>query len=148
MKNLFILLFLFVAVQSKAQQQQEVYHLDSCKQFGKNAFDDVYIRVQQVAHWKNSKTSLDDHIDKFFKQYVQKTAGGKITISILINKEGKPCMYEARPNSNVRPDFQALKAWMEQFDWEPALQNGEPVMTIKILQISFSGRKVSVTELE
>ena len=147
MKNLLIILFLVAFTQAMAQQQ-EVYRLDSCRQFGNTAFDDAYIRVQQTARWKNSKTSLDDHIDKFFKQYVQKTAGGKITISILINKEGKPCMYEARPNSNVRPDFKLLKAWMEQYDWLPALQNSEAVMSIKILQIGFSGKKISVTELE
>lgn len=148
MKILISFLLLFSGLISKAQQQQEIFRLDSCKQFGTTPFDDVYVRVQQTATWKNKKTSLDDYVDRFFKDYVQKRAGGKITLSLLINKEGKVCTYEARPNSNVRPDFNELKLWMNQNDWNPALQNGQPVTSIKILQISFNGKKISVTELE
>lgn len=148
MKILISFLLLFSGLLAKAQQQQEVFRLDSCKQFGTTPFDDVYVRVQQSATWKNKKTSLDDHLDQFFKNYVQKRAGGKITLSLLINKEGKVCTYEARPNTNVRPNFNDLKIWMNQNDWNPALQNGQPVTSIKILQINFDGKKINVTELE
>jgi len=148
MKAIISSILLLTCFSLKAQQQQEIIRLDSCKQFGSNPFDDVYIRVQQTAQWKNKKTSLDDHLDHFFKDYVQKRAGGKITLSLLINTDGKACLYEARPNSNVRPDFNALKTWMNQFDWNPALQGGQPVRSIKILQVSFDGKRISVSELE
>ncbi|MEJ8844147.1 hypothetical protein WG954_17270 [Lacibacter sp. H375] len=148
MKTYLSFILFFVAFSANAQQQQEVYKLDSCLQFGTNPFDDIYVRVQQTAKWKAKKPSLESHIEKFFEQYTQKKAGGKITISILIDKTGKPCTYEARPNSNVRPDFQQLKAWMNQYDWEPAIQNGQPVRSIKILQVNFEGKKVSVAELD
>lgn len=146
--KLFMSFILFFTLLTAKAQQQEIIRLDSCKQFGVNPFDDVYVRVQQTAQWKNKKNSLDDHLDHFFKDYTQKRAGGKITISLLINTDGKACMYEARPNSNVRPDFNALKTWMNQYDWYPALQNGQAVASIKILQISFDGKKVHVVELE
>jgi hypothetical protein len=142
------ILLLFSSLFTNAQQQQEVIRLDSCKQFGTTPFEEVYVRVQQTATWKNKKINLDDHLDHFFKDYVQKRAGGKITLSLLINKEGKVCTYEARPNTNVRPNFNDLKLWMNQNDWNPALQNGQPVTSIKILQISFNGKKINVTELE
>jgi hypothetical protein len=104
--------------------------------------------VQQTAQWKNKKTSLDNHLDQFFKKYVQKRAGGKITLSLLIHTDGRACMYEARPNSNVRPNFNDLKVWMNQYAWNPALQNGQPVRSIKILQVNFTGKKINVIELE
>ncbi len=147
MKAILSFILLIVCFNSKAQQQ-EIIRLDSCKQFGSNPFDDVYIRVQQTAQWNNKKTSLDDHLDHFFKEYVQKRAGGKITLSLLINKDGKACLYEARPNSNVRPDFNALQSWMSQGNWSPAIQNGQPVISVKILQVGFDGKKINVTELE
>lgn len=146
MKTVFSIILLFICYTSNAQQQ-EIIRLDSCLQFGEKPFDDLYIRVQQTAQWK-SKPSLESHIEAFFKSYVQKKAGGKITISILVNNDGKPCTYEARPNSNVRPDFAQLKAWMDRYDWTPARQNDQPVRSVKILQISFEGKKISVTELE
>ncbi len=148
MKILISILFLFSGFITNAQQQQEIIRLDSCKQFGATPFEDVYVRVQQSATWGNKKTSLDDYVDQFFKEYVQKRAGGKITLSLLINKEGKVCTYEARPNTNVRPNFNDLKVWMNQNNWNPALQNGQPVTSIKILQINFDGKKINVTELE
>src|SRR5690349_10608677 len=109
MKTCLSFILFLVAFATNAQQQQEIYKLDSCLQFGANPFDDIYVRVQQTAKWKSKKPGLESHIEKFFDQYTQKKAGGKITISILIDKTGKPCTYEARPNSNVRPDFQLLK---------------------------------------
>lgn len=148
MKTFLSFILLLACVTAKAQQQKEIFRLDSCKEFGANPFDDVYIRVQQTAQWKNKKVSLEGHLEKFFKDYVQKKAGGKITISLLINKEGKVCTYEARPNSNVRPNFNELKLWMNQQDWSPAMQNGQPVLSIKILQVNFEGKKITVTELE
>ncbi len=147
MKTFLSFILLLTSVSLKAQQQ-EIFRLDSCQQFGASPFDDVYIRVQQTAQWKNKKLSLEEHLNKFFKNYVQKKAGGKITISLLINKDGKVCTYEARPNSNVRPNFTELKLWMNQQDWSPAIQNGQPVRSIKILQVNFAGKKISVTELE
>jgi hypothetical protein len=148
MKTYLSFILFVVAISASAQQQQEVYKLDSCLQFGLNPFDDIYVRVQQTAKWKTKKPSLESHIEKFFDQYLQKKAGGKITLSLLIDKDGKACTYEARPNSNVRPDFQLLKTWMNQYDWEPAIQSGQPVRSIKILQVSFEGKKVSVVELD
>lgn len=137
-----------MAITATAQQQQEVYKLDSCLQFGANPFDQAFVRVEQPAKWKTKKPGLESHLEKFFDQYTQKKAGGKITLSLLIDKDGKVCLYEARPNSNVRPDFKQLKAWMEQYPWEPATQNGHQVRSIKILQVSFEGKKVSVIELD
>ncbi len=148
MKTFFSFILLLASVSLKAQQQQEIYRFDSCNQFGANSFDDVHIRVQQTAQWKNKKVSLNEHLSKFFKNYVQKKAGGKITISLLINADGKVCTYEARPNSNVRPNFTDLKVCMNQQDWNPAMQNGQPVRSVKILQVNFEGKKISVTELE
>lgn len=147
MKSILPFILLLSCLHTNAQQQ-EIIRLDSCTQFGTTAFDDVYIRVQQTAQWNNKKTSLDDYLGQFFKEYVQKKAGGKITLSLLINADGKACLYEARPNSNVRPDFSALKTWMSRNSWNPALQNGLPVKSIKILQVSFDGKKTTVTELE
>jgi hypothetical protein len=147
MKTIFSLILLFISY-TATSQQQEIIRLDSCLQFGANPFDDLYIRVQQHAQWKSKKPSLASHIEAFFDAYVQKKAGGKITLSILVNKDGKPCTYEARPNSNVRPNYSQLKAWMDQYEWVPAMQGGEPVRSVKILQISFEGKKLTVTELE
>lgn len=148
MKTYLSFILLFSVFTAAAQQQQEVYKLDSCVQFGSNPLDDVHMRVQQSAKWKSKKPSLEAHIEKFFEQYTQKKAGGKITLSILIEKDGRPCTYEVRPNSNVRPDFAQLKAWMDQYSWEPAIQGGQPVRTIKILQINFEGKKIAVVELD
>ncbi len=148
MKSLLSFILVFIVLQAAGQQQQEVYKLDSCVQFGANAFDDVYVRVQQPAKWKTKKPGLESHIEKFFDEYTQKRAGGKITISLLINSDGKPCTYEVRPNSNVRPDMAKLKAWMDMYEWQPALNNGQPVRSFKILQVSFEGKKITITELD
>lgn len=147
MKYILFICFVFF-VQHTSAQQVEIIRLDSCQQMGAHPFDDVLIRVQEAAKWNLKKTSLDDYLDQFFKPYVQKRAGGKITLSLLINTEGKACLYEARPNTNVRPDFQALKNWMNQSNWTPAQQNGQSVISIKILLIQFEGKKINVTELD
>ncbi len=148
MKSLLSFILLFSVLSAEAQQQQEVYKLDSCLQFGTNPFEEVYVRVQQPAKWKTKKPSLESHIEKFFDEYTQKRAGGKITISLLVNSDGKPCTYEVRPNSNVRPDMAKLKAWIDQYDWQPAINNGQPVRSFKILQVSFEGKKITITELD
>lgn len=148
MKSLLSFILLFSVLSATAQQQQEVYKLDSCLQFGTNPFEEVYVRVQQPAKWKTKKPSLEAHIEKFFDEYTQKRAGGKITISLLVNSDGKPCTYEVRPNSNVRPDMAKLKAWMDQYDWQPASNNGQPVRSFKILQVSFEGKKITIAELD
>ncbi|RXK61526.1 hypothetical protein ESA94_00455 [Lacibacter luteus] len=148
MKIYLSFILLFVGLSVTAQQQQEVYKLDSCVQFGANPFDDVVVRVQQTAKWKTKKPSLESHLEKFFDDYTQKRAGGKITISLLVNSDGKPCTYEVRPNSNVRPDMAKLKAWMDMYEWEPAINNGKPVRSFKTLQISFEGKKITITELD
>jgi len=41
-----------------------------------------------------------------------------------------------------------LKAWMDKYEWQPALNNDQPVRSIKILQISFEGKKITITELD
>lgn len=148
MKTCLSLILFFVALTATSQQQQEVYKLDSCLQFGANPFDQAFVRVEQPAKWKNKKPGLESHIEKFFEEYTQKKAGGKITISLLIDKDGRACTYEVRPNSNVRPDFTHLKVWMDQYPWQPAVQNGHSVRSIKILQVNFEGKKVSVVELD
>ena len=150
MKLILSSILLFFSVFSSAQQV-EIIQLDSCKQFGtqySDAFDDMVVRVEQPAQWNNSKTSMDDFFDTFFKQYVQKRAGGRITLSLLINKDGRCCFYRAQPNSNVRPDFKELKRLLDQTLWKPALQNGQAVKAAKVLFIDFDGKSVKVSSID
>lgn len=150
MKLILSSILLFFSIISSAQQV-EIIQLDSCKQFGtqySDAFDDMVVRVEQPAQWNNSKTSMDDFFDTFFKQYVQKRAGGRITLSLLINKDGRCCFYRAQPNSNVRPDFKELKRLLDQTLWKPALQNGQAVKAAKILFIDFDGKSVKVSSID
>lgn len=151
MKILLSFILLLCVTITKAQQQQETILLDSCNQFaqkGKDAFDEMIVRVQQSAQWNNRKTSMDDFFDNFFKQYVQKRAGGRITISLLISEDGRCCFYKAQPNSNVRPDFKELKRLLDQTTWSPAMQGGKAVKSAKILFLNFDGKKVSVSSPE
>jgi len=150
MKLILSSILLFFSIISSAQQV-EIIQLDSCKQFGtqySDAFDDMVVRVEQPAQWNNSKTSMDDFFDTFFKQYVQKRAGGRITLSLLINKDGRCCFYRAQPNSNVRPDFKELKRLLDQTLWKPALQNGQAVKAAKVLFIDFDGKSVKVSSID
>jgi len=150
MKLILSSILLFFSIISSAQQV-EIIQLDSCKQFGtqySDAFDDMVVRVEQPAEWNNSKTSMDDFFDTFFKQYVQKRAGGRITLSLLINKDGRCCFYRAQPNSNVRPDFKELKRLLDQTLWKPALQNGQAVKAAKVLFIDFDGKSVKVSSID
>jgi hypothetical protein len=150
MKILLSFLLLALSVIGKAQQK-EIIKLDSCNHFGtkeKAAFDDIYVRVQQPAQWNMPKTSMTEFFQKFFKQYVQKTAGGRITISLLINEEGKCCFYQAQPNSNVRPNFIELKTLLDQTAWLPAMQEGKAVKSTQVLFISFKGKEITVTSLD
>ncbi len=151
MKIILSFILLLCVTITKAQQQQETILLDSCNQFaqkGKDAFDEMIVRLQQSAQWNNRKTSMDDFFDTFFQQYVQKRAGGRITISLLISEDGRCCFYKAQPNSNVRPDFKELKLLLDQTTWTPALQDGKAVKSAKILFLNFDGKKVSVSSPE
>ncbi|MBX9782273.1 MAG: hypothetical protein K2X48_03165 [Chitinophagaceae bacterium] len=151
MKTLLSFILLFFAFSAFAQQQVESIQLDSCNQYaapGETAFESMAVRVEQSAQWNNSKTSMDDFFDTFFKQYVQKRAGGRITLSLLISKDGKCCFYQAQPNSNVRPDFKELKRLLDQTTWTPATQNGQAVKSAKVLFINFDGKRVSVSSLD
>lgn len=151
MKLILSSILFFLAFTATAQQQVEIIKLDSCKQFStqySDAFDDMFVRVEYPAKWNNSKTSMNEFFDTFFKQYVQKRAGGRITLSLLINKDGRCCFYQAQPNSNVRPDFNELKRLLDQSMWKPAVQNGNNVKSAKVLFIDFDGKNVKVTELE
>jgi hypothetical protein len=132
-------------------QQQEIIKLDSCNHFAtkeKKAFDDIYVRPQQPAQWNMPKNSMTEFFQKYFKQYVQKTAGGRITISLLINEEGKCCFYQAQPNSNVRPNFNELKALLDQTSWLPAMQEGKAVKFTKVIFVSFKGKEITVTSID
>ncbi len=151
MKILLSSILLFFVIITNAQQQQETIFLDSCNQFaqkGKDGFDEMYVRVQKSAQWNNSKTSMDDFFDNFFQEYVQKRAGGRITISLLINEEGKCCFYKAQPNSNVRPDFKELKRLLDQTAWSAAVQDGKVVKSTKVLFLNFDGKKIDVVDME
>ncbi len=141
--------FLLLPVLALCQQQEEI-QLDSCVRFNENnipVFSDVHIRVSQPARWA-SKMGMEDFFKTYFSKYLQKKAGGKITLSLLITKRGEVCFYKAQPNSNVRPDYKELKALLDQTKWQPALQGGEPVTSLKVLFLQFDGKQVSVTELE
>lgn len=151
MKYLLSSILFFFSAAVSAQQQVESIQLDSCKQFStsySDAFDEMFIRVEQPAKWNNSKTSMNDFFETFFKPYLQKRAGGRITISLLINKEGRCCFYKAQPNSNVRPDFNELKRLLDQTTWLPALQNSQPVKSAKVLFLDFEGKNVKVSAID
>lgn len=148
MKHILSFILLLFAFTASAQQQVEIIQLDSCNRFvnpGENAFENMAVRVSQPAQWNNSKTSLDEFFDNFFKQYVQKKAGGRITLSLLISKDGQCCFYRAQPNSNVRPDFNELKRLLDQTKWIPAQQGGQPVLSARVLFINFDGKNVKVS---
>jgi hypothetical protein len=149
--NLRSLLFLLAVIPFGAfAQQQEEIQLDSCNRFNENGlsvFADVYVRVSQSARWSN-KMSMEDFFQTYFSKYVQKKAGGKLTLSLLITKKGQVCFYKVQPNSNVRPDYGELKALLDQTNWKPALMGNEPVTSLKVLFIQFEGKKVSVSELD
>lgn len=150
MKTLLSCILFFISLSAFSQQQQEIIELDSCHQFnkpGEAAFESVYVRVQQEAKWNNSKTSLQDFFDRYFKKYVQKKAGGRITLSLLITEQGKACLYRAQPNSNVRPDYKELKALLDEYNWLPAIQGGKAVKSTKVLFLYFEGKNVSVKEM-
>ena len=91
---------------------------------------------------------MDDFFNSYFKQYVQKRAGGRITISLLISEDGRCCFYKAQPNSNVRPDFKELKRLLDQTAWAPALLDGKAVKSAKVLFLNFDGKKLSVSSPE
>lgn len=151
MKIVVSIILLMIGPSAFSQQQQEIIDLDSCHQFnkpGESAFESVYVRVQQEAKWNNSKTSLQNFFDLYFKKYVQKKAGGRITLSLLINEQGKPCLYRVQPNSNVRPDFKELKALLDGSNWLPAIHEGKAVKSTKVLFLYFEGRNVSVKEMQ
>jgi hypothetical protein len=148
MKTVLSFILIFISFTASAQQQVEIIQLDSCHQFankGETAFESMAVRVSQPAQWNNSKTSMDDFFDTFFKQYVQKRAGGRITLSLLISKDGQCCFYRAQPNSNVRPDFNELKRLLDQTKWTPAQSGGQPVLSAKVLFINFDGKNVKVS---
>ncbi len=150
MKYFLSAILFFLSITSFAQQVEEI-KLDSCKQFGtqySDAFDDMMVRVDQSAQWNNGKISINDFFENFFKEYVQKRAGGRITLSLLINKDGRCCFYKAQPNSNVRPDFKELKRLLDQTLWHPALQNGQAVKSAKVLFIDFDGKDVKVRSID
>jgi len=149
MKHLLILLFLIGSSNAFAQQQEEIW-LDSCYQLarqGETAFESVYVRVQQEAEWNNKKETLSRFIDRYFEKYVQKRAGGKITFSILIHENGSACLYKVQPNTNVHPDYREFKDLVGQTTWKPALQNNQPVRSIKVLFVYFEGKSVTVKEM-
>lgn len=140
------ILFLFAFTASS--QQVEIIQLDSCNKFantGETAFESMAVRVSQPAQWNNSKTSMNEFFDTFFKPYVQKRAGGRITLSLLISKDGQCCFYRAQPNSNVRPDFNELKRLLDQTKWTPAQQGGQSVLSAKVLFLDFDGKNVKVS---
>jgi hypothetical protein len=93
-------------------------------------------------------TSMEEFFKKFFKQYVQKKAGGRITLSLLINEEGKCCFYRAQPNSNVRPDFKELKRLLDQTAWKPAIQDGLPVKSARVIFLEFDGKNTKTRFLD
>lgn len=151
MKTLLSFILFFLTLSASAQQQVESIQLDSCKQFSSqysDAFDEMFIRVEQSAKWNNSKASMKEFFDDFFKPYLQKRAGGRITLSLLINKEGRCCFYKVQPNSNVRPDFNELKRLLDQTLWTPALQNGMKVKSAKVLFLDFDGKNVKVSSID
>jgi hypothetical protein len=151
MKQALSIILLLLIYSAATAQQQEIIKLDSCNRFaqqGKAAFDDIYVRPQQQAEWNMPKTSMEEFFKKYFKQFVQKNAGGRITISLLINEEGKCCFYQAQPNSNVRPNFSELKALLDQTAWLPAKQEGKPVKSTKVLFVSFKGKEITVTSFD
>jgi hypothetical protein len=146
-----IIIFLAFGFNAVAQQQQEIIQLDSCNQFasnGQSAFKDIYVRVQQTAQWNMPGTSMEEFFKKFLRQYVQKKAGGRITLSLLINEEGKCCFYRAQPNSNVRPDFKELKRLLDQTAWKPAIQDGRPVKSARVIFLEFDGKNTKTRLLD
>ena len=151
MKTLLSFILYFFAISASAQQQVESIQLDSCKQFGtqySDAFDEMFVRVEYSAQWNNSKIRLSEFFDDFFKPYLQKRAGGRITLSLLVNKDGRCCLYKVQPNSNVRPDFNELKRLLDQTLWTPALQNGNKVKSAKVLFLDFDGKNVKVSSID
>ncbi|HMP87864.1 MAG TPA: hypothetical protein PKE63_11335, partial [Lacibacter sp.] len=86
--------------------------------------------------------------DQFFSTYTQKKAGGRIPLSLLVDTQGQACLYRVQPNSNVRPDYRELKRLLDATSWQPALLNGQPVKSTKVLYILFDGKRVNVQELE
>lgn len=130
-------------------QQQEV-RFDSCTKLGAPVavlMEDVIMRPQIAARW-NAPQSADETFRKWLQPYLQKSAGGQITLSLLVAADGHCCLYRIQPNSNVRPDYYLLKKQVEEIRWVPAYQNNAPVVSTKVLQLSFSGKNLRVHELQ
>ena len=106
------------------------------------------VRVQQPAEFEGGNERLTAFFARFFKAYLQKAAGGKIRLSLLIDTVGRCCLYRVDPNTNVHPSYQELKRQLEQTRWLPARQQAGPVTAAKLLMVEFHGKKLTVTALD
>lgn len=148
----FLVLFFCLLVSDKIKaQQQEYLILDSCllhANSNEQIAGQMVLRAQRTASWKQPGISLERFFEQFFKPYLQKTAGGNLKLSLLIDPTGHCCFYKVVPNSNVRPDYTLLKQQLDRSIWNPASYQENAIHMVKTLQIRFEGKKLHVTELD
>ncbi len=129
MRNILIIAFILISALSFSQVKP--VNFDGCK------YDMFFVTADAQPAWKADSLNLASWLNRYFSRQPEKIpveANGRIILGILIYEDGHTCCHSFIDLTKNKLDPQIFpKAVFLMPRWEPATQNGKPVIFLKNL---------------
>jgi len=140
MKNTLIVLFVLFAINASGQSLFPT-KFDNChagKFYVEN--NTLYTKCDPTAYLNEVISSIDPE--------TLSTIEGKVTLQVIINKQGNPCCQSMKSELNESGKKVDFKTIIDNIDlWETPLRNNEAITASAILKIIFTKKQVKLQRM-
>lgn len=131
--SLFILLFI-LSTSSRCQQVR----FNECP-----SFETIFTKTEIPPSCKSGSDSLKLYFQENIKKIGLKRATGTLTITLIIDRIGHPCLnrYDNQTSASVNDD-ELINLIRKMPEWVPAFQNGRQVISYASFDLKINDGKI------
>ncbi len=125
------LIIALILISSALFSQVKPVNFDGCK------YDMFFVTADAQPAWKADSLDLSSWLNRYFSQQSEKIpaeANGRIILGVIIYEDGRTCCHSFidLTKNKLNPDIFPRAVFLMP-KWEPAKQNGKPVIFLKNL---------------
>jgi periplasmic protein TonB len=142
MKNLFLLITLFIATNSFAQEVKNIPPPPPEKTETKDDDDNKYQKVEVEASFPGDRNDWLKFLQKNLKVNVLEKNGAKagkyyVIVKFVVGKDGKLSDFVIEENPGYGAGEEVVKMLKKSPNWKPSIQNGVSVSSVKRQPVTF-----------